>query len=355
MGSLSIESVDDGLTYVGGPPIQLRAHLAMAGAATVDVTSVVAWSADVPVVTVTTGVVTATAPGTAVISAELDGQVATFDVRVAEARVLYVTHGGTIATYPPDVDGRAQPIRKLITTHIPRAFWIEGNEIFIADDDIIYVYPATANGEAAPTRRIFTKVSGSPFSARAMQIVNGELFATNVNLAVFPPTADLATEATRHAGNTASPATPWGTFDIIGNEIVLAQAHSTIDIVPITASGPTTPTRSIRGPATGLTELDGIYGVAASDSEIFVSLAKIGELWVYPLSGNGDIAPTRKITNFPTGGRQIGRPWVVGKELYVPVFDPVEEGEIWLVDRDASGAAVPLRKTRIFFSGFIAR
>ncbi len=351
MGSLSIESIDDGLTYVSGPPIRLRAYLATSGAATADVTSIVTWTADLPVVTVATGVVTAAAPGVAVVRAELDGRIGTFDVRVTGARALFTTtFNGNVATYAPDVNGPAQPLRTLVLIGSLQSIWADASELYVVDGSTVSIYPVATNGNVMPTRRIFPKISGTAMAARSMRLSNGELFATDSGgrLAVFPASAQGNTEPTRLVTNGGAQSTGWGGFVIVGNEVILLQADG-IDAIPTDATGPTTPLRSIQGPSTGITGA-AISGLAASDTELFVARRDTGEVMVFPLAGTGDIPPTRTISGFPTGTREVWGPMFVGNELYVPIYDPVKEGEIWVFDPGASGPAMPSRKSILFLS-----
>ena len=215
----------------------------------------------------------------------------------------------TFITYPGQV----------IIDPVHNEVWNVGNDIA----DLITVYPRTASGNVAPIRRIDGKKSQLRFKrswGMALDLANDELFVShqkNNQISVFARTTN--TDADPHA----------------------------------------MPKRTIRGPATGLANVHGIY-VDTKANEIYavnlghemvrdpttrmpVGSTHAPSITVYSRTAKGNVAPLRTIQG-PNTMLDNAKPIFVDSERHeIVVANGGPTDALLFFDQKAKGNAAPVR------------
>lgn len=288
-----------------------------------------------------------------------------FDI-TAPAPRLVVGSTDTIRFFDASADGNTPPLRTITGSSaavgVPCGFWLEGNELFVADCDPnggnpigrVAVYASGADGDTPPLRTL-TGANTSLRTPLSLLIVDDELFVSDrlANgtgiILVFP--ADASGNATPirtiTGGNTdlMSPdnmATD-GTSLFVADQIANNDAMGAVLAFPLNASGNVFPSQAIRG---ANTTLNGPFGIAVSPTEIFVTDVRgDSSVKVFPISVTGNTLPSRTLNVSPT----VRGLALSGGELFisdsvnsvVQVYDSTASGNDAAI-RSLTGAATGL-------------
>jgi hypothetical protein len=353
--ALTTEIQGGAATYVGGPAIRLVAKAHYSDGTDADVTTLATWSASNKHVAIAqAGEVAPVSAGVAMITASLDGVAATHDVEVVAALGIVIGMVGgsaSMMTYTPTADGAADPVRSFRSSWVPldivTAVAVAGDEIFVANRHEIEVFDRSADGafaplgQVAPKRKIWGAISQVD-DIFTLSVRGAEIFTANTgSIVVHAIEANDQTPPLRVISNTMRAYT-W--VQVVGNEIFALSTDGHLDTFPATATGASTPIRSIAGKHTGLIDVRGFFATA---TELFV--VNGDEIRVFSSTATGDVEPARVLTGLD-GPRT---PAVVGSELYVLQLGPRNssgsnlDGSCAVFDINASGAAMPVRELAI--------
>lgn len=273
---------------------------------------------------------------------------------------LVVTNSipSSVTVYPRTADGDIPPIRTLAGPALAAGGTVVdtiNDELVIGSGtlDSVRVYARTASGDAAPIRTLVGPATGlnAPGSV-IVDTVNNELMVKN-NLPLDAPSVTVY--ARTASGNTSPIRTLVGpdtglTFSramdatvgpVRGQELFVAN-NSSVTVYSRTASGNIAPNRTLAGPATGLANLAALV-VDRTNEELVVANQDNNSVTVYSRTARSNAAPTRTLVGPTTGlsGPSVVLIDVVNNELFVA---NVNNNSVTVYPRTASGDAKPTRR-----------
>ncbi len=344
--SIAITPGSPTIKRVLAPTQQLTAIATYSDSSTVDVTTEVSWSSsDATIAAVDEdGVATAaTAPGTATISATLDG-VTGMTTLTANDPTLVVTSisAGRFDFFSMFADGNVAPKKSIVgpSLGLPGSFGVTifDNELYVAELNTsgINVYPLDAVGDTPPTRRIAGPAT-KMVAPYGIIVTKNEIYVCGSfgSILVFPRLGNGNVAPIREiSGGTTQLSSYHYQIYLRGNELfVPAVSKNAINVYPADATGDVAPTRQITGAMTGLTNPESIV---IKDDELFV--AGPNYVRVFPVDAVGDVAPKRMFTT------TVGLPGnlvIVGNELVMPTYTPGNSVITYPIT--ATGTPTPLR------------
>ena len=172
-------AIDPAMTVVViGIPTKLTATATYDDGTMVDVTGTAMWSSDAePRATVSGGQVTGVGPGSATITATIDGVSATAIVTVRAPNLVVASFSGSsLAFFPLDATGDVAPLRRITGAatglNTPRSIAVSDGEVFAVNQGggSVTVYLVTDSGNVAPLRQLtgLTTPSGIALSDTEM-------------------------------------------------------------------------------------------------------------------------------------------------------------------------------------------
>lgn len=272
----------------------------------------------------------------------------------SEARFVVLGTSGaltSILVYEVAADGNLAPLRQFRSFRSLinlTAVQIAGNEIFVGTRSEIQVFDLDTDGAnepdgaAMPKRFVRGTISGIT-GTNGLAVFGAEMFTTTQTGSIVVHAIEANGEVPPLRTIVGPRSYRW--VSVAGDEI-FASASDTIDVFPITSNGQTSPTRSIAGTAT---ELLGIRGIHATDTDLFVAIATDNHIRAYPVTASGDVPPVRKIRGLDPEPRP---PTVVGNELFVAHMGPEIDGahpmgSYSVVSTTADGFVTPLRHVQV--------
>jgi hypothetical protein len=230
-----------------------------------------------------------------------------------------------IKLYAADATGDATPVHTFQGSFdAVRGMRMTAHEIFIAHENDIEVFDLDSTG-AQPKRTVWA-VETQLRKITNVALYGAEMFTASGNRILVHPI-----EATGHTPPLRIIEGPrnYTWVEVHAGEIFASSVDGHVDVLPETAVGVTTPTRSID---TG----SPVTGFCVTDTELFVTANDSHFLRVFPVNANGGVEATRSI-GIPTDG--LWPPSVVGSEIFVAD----KTGSITVHAIDATGPSNPLR------------
>jgi len=191
---------------------------------------------------------------------------------------------------------------------------------------VIFANANTATGNQAPNRKltgVATQLS-YPYGIY-LDATNNVLYVTNytansVTIYNNAGTIDGAVAPTRHV--TGLITSPTGVAVDVNRNVLYVALHDTNTIAvwddANTVNGPTPPTRTLVGPATLLTQPDGLY-MDSANNVLYVASRGGNSVLMFANANiaNGNVAPTRSLFGDQTGLNAPADLFVANNQLYV--------------------------------------
>jgi hypothetical protein len=227
---------------------------------------------------------------------------------------LVVTNNhGEVGLFATGADGDVAPQRTLADggePMVPFGVALAGDELIVADwgHNAIKFFAFDARSGAGPRRQIRGAATGLSAPA-SLAVAGNELFVVQQGtgtVEVFRLDAQGNVAPTRilnvpEAWQIASD----------GVDLYVTTNRDMILVYAQNATGSTAPSRTIRGPLTGILRASGI---AVHDGEIFLADSGAGQIRVFVAAASGDVTP-RRVINQPEQGT-IEQVAVFGGEVY---------------------------------------